>query len=108
MNPALLLFSSSTLVHLSPVDLVIIVFYFAIAGGERCGDLCQGDSRVGVSAGASGCAVQLACQHLVGWTVAGSWRVFQSALFARAGARANGGYFLIWKGRNSATAKPSS
>src|SRR3982750_1698874 len=30
MNPALLLFSSSTLVHLSPVDLVIIVFYFAL------------------------------------------------------------------------------
>ncbi len=30
MNPALLLLSSSTLVHLSPVDLVIIVFYFAL------------------------------------------------------------------------------
>jgi SSS family solute:Na+ symporter len=30
MNPALLLFSSSTLVHLSPVDLVIIIFYFAL------------------------------------------------------------------------------
>src|SRR3954451_23376786 len=30
MNPALLFFSSSTLVHLSPVDLVIIVFYFAL------------------------------------------------------------------------------
>jgi solute:Na+ symporter, SSS family len=33
MNPALLLFSSSTLVHLSPVDLVIIVFYFALVLG---------------------------------------------------------------------------
>ena len=31
MNPALLVLSSaSTLVHLSPVDLVIIVFYFAL------------------------------------------------------------------------------
>jgi len=30
MNPALLLLSSSTLVHLSPVDLVIIVFYFGL------------------------------------------------------------------------------
>src|SRR5690242_9790546 len=30
MNPALLLLNSSTLVHLSPVDLVIIVFYFAL------------------------------------------------------------------------------
>jgi SSS family solute:Na+ symporter len=30
MNPALLMLSSSTLVHLSPVDLVIIVFYFAL------------------------------------------------------------------------------
>jgi len=30
MNPALLLFSASTLVHLSPVDLVIIIFYFAL------------------------------------------------------------------------------
>ena len=30
MNPAVLLLGSSTLVHLSPVDLVIIVFYFAL------------------------------------------------------------------------------
>jgi len=30
MNPAVLFLSSSTLVHLSPVDLVIIVFYFAL------------------------------------------------------------------------------
>ena len=30
MNPALLLLSTSTLVHLSPVDLVIIVFYFML------------------------------------------------------------------------------
>ena len=30
MNAALLLFNSSTLVHLSPVDLVIIVFYFVL------------------------------------------------------------------------------
>jgi SSS family solute:Na+ symporter len=30
MNPALLLFNTPTLVHLSPVDLVIIVFYFAL------------------------------------------------------------------------------
>ena len=30
MNPALLVSGSSTLVHLSPVDLVIIVFYFAL------------------------------------------------------------------------------
>lgn len=30
MNPALLLFNASTLVHLSPVDLIIIVFYFAL------------------------------------------------------------------------------
>jgi SSS family solute:Na+ symporter len=30
MKAALLLFNSSTLVHLSPVDLVIIVFYFAL------------------------------------------------------------------------------
>jgi len=30
MNPALLVLSSSTLVHLSPVDLIIIVFYFAL------------------------------------------------------------------------------
>jgi solute:Na+ symporter, SSS family len=30
MNPALLALSSSTLVHLSPVDLIIIVFYFAL------------------------------------------------------------------------------
>jgi SSS family solute:Na+ symporter len=33
MNLALLLFSSSTLVHLSAVDLVIIVFYFALVLG---------------------------------------------------------------------------
>jgi solute:Na+ symporter, SSS family len=33
MNPALVLVSSSTLVHLSPVDLVIIVFYFALVLG---------------------------------------------------------------------------
>jgi len=30
MNPAVLFLGSSTLVHLSPVDLVIIVFYFAL------------------------------------------------------------------------------
>ncbi|HLV87065.1 MAG TPA: sodium:solute symporter family protein [Candidatus Sulfotelmatobacter sp.] len=30
MNPALLLFDSNTLVHLSPVDLIIIIFYFAL------------------------------------------------------------------------------
>jgi solute:Na+ symporter, SSS family len=30
MNPALLVWSSSTLVHLSPVDLIIIIFYFAL------------------------------------------------------------------------------
>ena len=30
MNPALLVPSTSTLVHLSPVDLVIIIFYFAL------------------------------------------------------------------------------
>jgi solute:Na+ symporter, SSS family len=33
MNPALLMFSSSTLVHLSPVDIVIIVFYFVLVLG---------------------------------------------------------------------------
>ncbi|MGE5081369.1 MAG: sodium:solute symporter family protein [Acidobacteriota bacterium] len=33
MNPALLLLNSSTLVHLSPVDLVIIVFYSALVLG---------------------------------------------------------------------------
>src|ERR1700758_2028033 len=33
MNVALLWFNSSTLVHLSPVDLVIIVFYFALVLG---------------------------------------------------------------------------
>jgi len=33
MNPALLLLNSSTLVHLSPVDLVIIIFYFALVLG---------------------------------------------------------------------------
>src|SRR5690348_13445672 len=33
MNPALFLLNSSTLVHLSPVDLVIIVFYFALVLG---------------------------------------------------------------------------
>ncbi len=33
MNPALLLLNSSTLVHLSPVDLVIIVFSFALVLG---------------------------------------------------------------------------
>jgi solute:Na+ symporter, SSS family len=33
MNPALVLVSSSTLVHLSPVDLAIIVFYFALVLG---------------------------------------------------------------------------
>jgi len=30
MSPALLLLSSNTLVHLSPIDLVIIIFYFAL------------------------------------------------------------------------------
>jgi SSS family solute:Na+ symporter len=30
MNPALVMLSSSTLVHLSPVDLIIIVFYFVL------------------------------------------------------------------------------
>ncbi len=33
MNPALLFFDTSTLVHLSAVDLVIIVFYFALVLG---------------------------------------------------------------------------
>ncbi|HEV2469118.1 MAG TPA: sodium:solute symporter family protein [Candidatus Sulfotelmatobacter sp.] len=33
MNPALLLFASSRLVHLSPIDLVIIIFYFALVLG---------------------------------------------------------------------------
>jgi len=33
MNPALLLFTGNTLVHLSAVDLVIIVFYFALVLG---------------------------------------------------------------------------
>ncbi|MGC2446738.1 MAG: sodium:solute symporter family protein [Candidatus Sulfotelmatobacter sp.] len=33
MNPAVLLLGSSTLVHLSPVDLAIIVFYFALVLG---------------------------------------------------------------------------
>ena len=33
MNPGLLLLNSSTLVHLSPVDLVIIIFYFALVLG---------------------------------------------------------------------------
>jgi solute:Na+ symporter, SSS family len=33
MNPALLIFNSPTLVHLSPVDLVIIVFYFVLVLG---------------------------------------------------------------------------
>ena len=30
MNPALLLLNTPTLVHLSAVDLVIIIFYFAL------------------------------------------------------------------------------
>ena len=33
MNLALLFFSSNTLVHLSAVDLVIIVFYFVLVLG---------------------------------------------------------------------------
>lgn len=33
MNPALLLLSSNTLVHLSPIDIVIIIFYFALVLG---------------------------------------------------------------------------
>src|ERR1035437_4814460 len=55
---------------------VDLVLHRRVSGGERSGDLRQGGLRVGVSAGASGCALQLARQRLVGWSVADSWRVF--------------------------------
>ena len=45
MNVALLLLNSSTLVHLSPIDLVIIVFYFALVGKKTEPRSCMTASR---------------------------------------------------------------
>src|ERR1700760_2266309 len=77
MNLALLLFSSSTLVHLSAVDLVIIVFYFALVLG--IGFYLKGSSNTGEDfflagremtawiAGLSFLSANLGSLELMGW-----------------------------------------
>src|SRR5437764_1522209 len=77
MNPALLLLNSSTLVHLSPVDLVIIVFYFALVLG--IGLYLKGQANTGEDffmagremtawvAGLSFLSANLGALELMGW-----------------------------------------
>src|SRR6059058_6694768 len=77
MNPALLLFSSSTLVHLSPVDLVIIVFYFALVlaigfylkGQANTGEdfFMAGREMTAWIAGLSFLSANLGALELMGW-----------------------------------------
>src|SRR5689334_24911920 len=77
MTLALLLFDSSRLVHLSPVDLVIIVFYFALVLG--IGLYLKGQANTGEDfflagremtawvAGLSFLAANLGSLELMGW-----------------------------------------
>ena len=77
MNPALLFFSSSTLVHLSPVDLVIIVFYFAMVlcigfylkGQANTGEdfFLAGREMTAWIAGLSFLSANLGSLELMGW-----------------------------------------
>src|SRR5437868_6191264 len=80
MNPALLLLNSSTLVHLSTVDLVIIVFYFALVLG--IGLYLKGQANTGEDffmagremtawiAGLSFLSANLGSLELMGWAAA--------------------------------------
>jgi solute:Na+ symporter, SSS family len=77
MNPALLAVSSSTLVHLSPVDLVIIVFYFALVlaiglylkGQANTGDdfFMAGREMTAWVAGLAFLSANLGSLELMGW-----------------------------------------
>jgi solute:Na+ symporter, SSS family len=77
MNPALLVFSSSTLVHLSPVDLVIIVFYFLLVlaiglylkGQANTGDdfFMAGREMTAWVAGLAFLSANLGSLELMGW-----------------------------------------
>ncbi|HTW59077.1 MAG TPA: sodium:solute symporter family protein [Terriglobales bacterium] len=77
MNPALLVVSSSTLVHLSPVDLVIIGFYFALVlaiglylkGQANTGDdfFMAGREMTAWVAGLAFLSANLGSLELMGW-----------------------------------------
>jgi SSS family solute:Na+ symporter len=77
MNPVLLALSSSTLVHLSPVDLVIIVFYFALVlaiglylkGQANTGDdfFMAGREMTAWVAGLAFLSANLGSLELMGW-----------------------------------------
>src|SRR3954453_12998687 len=77
MNPALLFFSSSTLVHLSPVDLSIIGFYFALVlaiglylkgqGNTREDFFMAGREMTAWVAGLAFLSANLGSLELMGW-----------------------------------------
>src|SRR5579872_4390895 len=77
MNPALLVLSSSTLVHLSPVDLAIIAFYFALVlgiglylkGQANTGDdlFMAGREMTAWVAGLAFLSANLGSLELMGW-----------------------------------------
>jgi solute:Na+ symporter, SSS family len=77
MNPALLVFDSSTLVHLSPVDLAIIVFYFLLVlaiglylkGQANTGDdfFMAGREMTAWVAGLAFLSANLGSLELMGW-----------------------------------------
>ena len=77
MNPALLLLSGSTLVHLAPVDLVVIIFYFALVlaiglylkGQANTGDdfFMAGREMTAWVAGLAFLSANLGSLELMGW-----------------------------------------
>jgi solute:Na+ symporter, SSS family len=77
MNPALLLLSGSTLVHLAPVDLVVIIFYFALVlaiglylkGQANTGDdfFMAGREMTAWVAGLAFLSPNLGSLELMGW-----------------------------------------
>jgi SSS family solute:Na+ symporter len=77
MNPALLVLNTSTLVHLSPVDLVIIVFYFVLVlaigfylkGRANTGEdfFLAGREMTAWIAGLSFLSANLGSLELMGW-----------------------------------------
>src|SRR6202046_5928462 len=77
MNPALLFFSGSTLVHLAPVDLVVIIFYFALVlaiglylkGQANTGDdfFMAGREMTAWVAGLAFLSANLGSLELMGW-----------------------------------------
>ena len=86
MNPALLVVSTSTLVHLSPVDLVIIIFYFALVlaiglylkGQANTGEdfFMAGREMTAWVAGLAFLSANLGSLELMGW--AGNPKVWHS------------------------------